>query len=228
MSQRSLYRTAALALILGTVVVTLGNLLAPQGDARSAVASGLYYPIGIAVLVGGLLVMGAWPAVYLRQRLEIGVLGFAGFVLVLAAGMALTVGFPLLQLLTFPWIAAMAVSNHTLDAGPVVFTFFFAVASGVVTLGGTLFGVASLRARVFPRALSVAFIVLSVASAVLGFLSLPGGGGIQVSWWWGTTGTFGVIAYMVGLCWFGIELLRLPGVRAGAADASEADPRATS
>ena len=79
-------------------------------------------------------------------------MSFAGFVLVLAAGMALTVGFPLLQLLTFPWIAAMAVSNHTLDAGPVVFTFFFAVASGVVTLGGPssaspAFGRASSRER---------------------------------------------------------------------------------
>lgn len=219
MSQQRLYRTAALALILGTVMVTVGNLLAPQGDARLAVASELYYPMGIAVIVGGSLVMGAWPAVYLRQHLETGLLGFAGFVLVLVAGMALTVGFPLLQLLTFPWIAATAISNQTLDEGPVVFTVFFAVASGVVTLGGILFGVASIRARIFSRALSVAFIVLAVASAILGFLSLPGGGGIQMSWWWGTTGTFGVIAYMIGLCWFGIELLRGTRVGAGVPDA---------
>ncbi|MBO0702192.1 MAG: hypothetical protein J2P38_04615 [Candidatus Dormibacteraeota bacterium] len=227
MSQQSLYRTAAIALVLGAVIVTLGNLLAPQGDARSAVASGLYYPMGVAVLVGGLLVMGAWPAVYLRQRLETGLLGLAGFVLVLAAGMALTVGFPLLQLLTYPWIATLAVSNRTLDAGPVVFTVFFAVTSGVVTLGGILFGAASLRAGVFSRALSVVFIVLVVASAVLGFLSLPGGGGIQMSWWWGTTGTFGVVAYMIGLCWFGIELFRAPTPRAGVVGTAEADPRLT-
>ena len=53
MSQRSLYRTAALALILGTVVVTLGNLLAPQGDARSAVASGLDYRLESPCSWGG-------------------------------------------------------------------------------------------------------------------------------------------------------------------------------
>ena len=29
-----------------------------------------------------------------------------------------------------------------------------------------------------------------------------------MSWWWGTTGTFGVIAYMAGLFWYGIELFR--------------------
>ena len=29
-----------------------------------------------------------------------------------------------------------------------------------------------------------------------------------MSWWWATTGTFGVIAYMVALAWFAIELLR--------------------
>lgn len=228
MSQERLYRTAALGLIVGTVLVTVGNLLAPQGGARAAVASGLYLPMGIAVLVGGLLVMAGWPAVYLRQRLETGVLGFAGFVAVLVAGMALTVGFPLLQLLTFPWIAAMGVSNHTLDAGPVAFTVFFAVASGVVTLGGILFGVATIRAGVFSRALGVGFIVLAVASAVLGFLSLPGGGGIPMSWWWGTTGTFGVIAYMVALFWFAIELWRASGVRPGVEAAPEAAPRAAS
>lgn len=49
-------------------------------------------------------------------------------------------------------------------------------------------------------------IALSVASLILGFLSLPGGGGLPLSWWWGTTGTFGVVAYMIGLAWYGIEL----------------------
>lgn len=222
MSQHGLYRTAALGLLVGAVLATLGNLLAPQGDARDAVASGLYYPMGIAVLVGGLLVMAGWPALYLRQRSETGLLGFAGFVAVLGAGMALMVGFPLLQLLIFPWVAATPISNRTLDEGPVVFTVFFAVASGVVTLGGILFGVATIRAVVFSRALGVGFIVLAVASAVLGFLSLPGGGGIPMSWWWGTTGTFGVIAYMVALFWSAIELWRVSGLRTAAAAAPEA------
>jgi hypothetical protein len=65
-SDTLLYRLAAVALVVGAVLSAGGNLLAPQGGARAAVASGLYYPMGIAVLLGGLLVMGGWTAVYLR------------------------------------------------------------------------------------------------------------------------------------------------------------------
>ena len=212
MSQMVLYRIAAVALVVGAVLVTGGNLLGPQGDARAAVASGLYLPLALVVLLGGLLVMSGWTAVYLRQRAESGVLGFVGLVAVLAAGILLTVGFPLIQVLIFPWIATMQVSTKTLSNGPDSFTVFFAVASGIVSLGGILFGVATIRARVFSRPLGIGFIVLAVASFVLGFLSLPGGGGIHMSWWWATTGTFGVIAYMVAMAWSGIELFQGVGV----------------
>ena len=183
-----------------------GNLLAPQGNARAAVESPLYYPLALVVLLGGLLVMAGWTAVYLRQRAESGVLGFVSFVAVLASGILLTVGFPLIQVLIFPWIATMQVSTKTLSNGPDSFNVFFAVTSGIVSLGGVLFGVATIRARIFSRPLGIAIIVLAASSFVLGFLSLPGGGGIHMSWWWATTGTFGVVAYMVVMAWFGIEL----------------------
>lgn len=212
MSQAVLYRIAAVALVVGAVLVTAGNLLAPQGNARAAIESPLYYPLALVVLLGGLLVMAGWTAVYLRQRAESGVLGFVGFVAVLAAGMLLTVGFPLIQVLIFPWIATMHVSTATLSEGPASFIVFFAVASAIVSLGGVLFGVATIRARIFSRPLGIGIIVLAVASFVLGFLSLPGGGGIHMSWWWATTGTFGVVAYMVVMAWSGIELFQSVGV----------------
>jgi hypothetical protein len=212
MSQTILYRIAAVALVVGAVLVTAGNLLAPQGDDRAAVESLLYYPLALVVLLGGLLIMAGWTAVYLRQRAESGVLGFVGFVAVLAAGMLLLVGFPLIQVLIFPWIATMHVSTATLSDGPASFTVFFAVASAIVSLGGVLFGVATIRARIFSRPLGIGIIVLAAASFVLGFLSIPGGGGIHMSWWWATTGTFGVVAYMVVMAWFGIELFQSVGV----------------
>jgi len=211
MSRTVLYQIAAVVLVVGAVLTAAGNLLAPQGDARAAIASGRYYPIAVAVLVGGLLVMASLPAVYLRQRAESGVLGFAGMVAMLAAGLPLTVGFPLIQVLIYPWIATMNISNKALNEGPTSFTFFFAVASAVVSLGGVLFGVATIRARIFSRQVGIGLIVLAAASFVLGFLSIPGGGGIRMSWWWGTTGTFGVVAYMVALAWYGIELFRSVG-----------------
>jgi hypothetical protein len=208
MSRTVLYQIAAVALVVGAVLTAVGNLLAPQGDARAAVASGTCYPIALTVLLGGLLVMASFPAVYLRQRAESGVLGFAGMVAILAAGMPLTVGFPLIQLLIYPWIASTNIASKALNDGPVSFTIFFALASAVVSLGGVLFGVATIRAGIFSRPVGIGVIVLAAASFVLGFLSLPGGGGIRMSWWWGTTGTFGVVAYMVALAWYGIELFR--------------------
>jgi hypothetical protein len=211
MSQTSLYRVTAVALIVGAVLTAGGNLLGPQGDARAAVASGMYYPMALVVLLGGLITMASLPAIYLWQRAESGVLGFVGIIAILAAGMCLSVGFPLIQVLMFPWIATMDVSTKILSDGPDAFNFFFAIASGVVSLGGILFGVATIRARRFSRQLGIGFIVLSAASFVLGFLSLPGGGGIHMSWWWATTGTFGVLAYMVALAWYGIALFRSLG-----------------
>jgi hypothetical protein len=62
MSRAVLYKIAAVALLVGAVLSAAGNLLAPQGDARSAVASGMYYPAAVAVLLGGLLIMAGWPA----------------------------------------------------------------------------------------------------------------------------------------------------------------------
>ncbi len=212
MSQTALYRIAAVVLLVGAVLVTAGNLLGPQGGARAAVASGMYYPAAVVVLLGGLLVMAGLPAAYLRQRAESGVLGFVGIIAVFAAAMPLTVGFPLIQVLIFPWIATMSLSDRAFNNGPDSFTIFFAVASFTVSLGGVLFGASIIRAKVFSRQLGIGFIVLTSASLVLGFLSIPGGGGISMSWWWATTGTFGVISYMVALAWLAIELLRSVGV----------------
>ena len=181
MSRTVLYQIAAVVLVVGAVLTAVGNLLAPQGDARAAIASGSYSPIAVAVLLGGLLAMTSLPAVYLRQRAESGVLGFAGMVAILAAGLPLTVGFPLIQVLIYPWIATMNISNKALNEGPTSFTVFFAVASAITSLGGVLFGVATIRARIFSRQVGIGMIVLAAASFVLGFLSLPGGGGIRLS-----------------------------------------------
>ncbi len=216
MSRTALYQIAAAVLVIGAVLTAAGNLLAPQGGARAAVESGRYYQITLIVLLGGLLVMGGWPAVYLRQRAESGILGFVGMAAVLASGLLLTVGFPLIQLLMYPWLSDLNISNKTLNDGPMTFNVFFIVTSAVVSIGGVLFGIATLRARVFSRQVGIGLIVLAVASSILGFLSLPGGGGIHMSWWWATTGTFGVVAYMVALGWYGIELFRTVDTSPGA------------
>jgi hypothetical protein len=179
MTKKSLYKSGAASLVCGAILVTLANLLAPQGDARMAVSSMWYYPAAIVALLGGLILMAGWAAVYLYQRKQSGRLGFVGFVLVLLAGMALNVGFPTVILLIYPWLAHLNIPSHTLNTGPVVFNLLFALSSGIVSIGGIIFGIATLKAKVFSRQLGYSFVVLSFASAILGFLSLPGGGGVR-------------------------------------------------
>ena len=131
--------------------MTVANLLAPQGTVREAVSSPGYYPVSIINLVGGLILMAAWPVAYLYQRRESGRTGFVGFVMVSLCGMALTVGFPTILLLIYPWLAHLNITSHTLNTGPNIFNFFFAISSGLVSIGGIVFGIATIHAKVFTR-----------------------------------------------------------------------------
>ena len=211
-SQTALYQISALMLFVGAVLVTAGNLLGPPGGVREAVASGMYYPAAVVVLFGGVLVMAGLPAVYLRQRADSGVLGFVAIMAVFAAGMLLIVGFALIQVLIFPWIATMNVSNKVLNDGPASFTIFFGSRQR-----HRLAGWGPLRSGHRPGrpgsspagSASAASYSLRPASfsGSLVFQKELGGGGIAMSWWWATTGTFGVTAYMVAMAGFAIELL---------------------
>jgi len=196
MSQSSLYRIAALGLMAGAILVAVCGLLSPQGsNLKAVVESALYYPTAVGVLVGGVLIIAGWPAVYIRQRAETGVLGLVAMLMVLVAGMLLTVAAQFSQTLFFPWLTTLPVSNSQLNNGPAAFGVFFPVASAVVGLGGILFGVATIRARVYSRQLGIGFIVLALASFVLGFLNLPG-----------ALSSLGGAVYMVALAWAGFEL----------------------
>lgn len=194
MSASSLFKLAAVGLIVGAALVTLGDVLTPQGDPKQMVASPLLYPTLIAGVVGSIMIVAAWPAAYLRQRAESGVPGFAGMLTVFAGATAITVGGKLVQLLVFPWLVSV-LSNSQMENGLPALSLFFPISSAVVSLGGVVFAVAMFRAKVFSRPLSVAFGVLAVLSFVLGAPNLP----------------FGIpeIAYMVALAWTGVELYRL-------------------
>jgi len=208
MNKTALYRIGAISLIVGAVLVACSNLVAPQGGVRAAVANAGYYPVALLNFIGGLILMAAWPVAYLYQRKESGRKGLVGFAIVDLFGMALTIGFPTILLLVYPWLASLNISNQELNSGPMIFNFFFAISSGLASIGGVIFGIATVRAKVFSRQLGISFAVLAILGTILGFLSLPGGGGIHMSWWWGTTGTFGVLAFMIGMAWFGVELLQ--------------------
>jgi hypothetical protein len=193
-----LYRAAALSLILGGLLVALGELIEPVGDSPKAlVMSGPYYPSAAVILVGGLLFIAGWPAVYLRQRERAGLLGLIGMLLVLGAGALVTMAISLIRLLIGPWLATLPISNSTLQAGPPALGTYFLAVGLLATLGGLVFAIATIRARSVSRLFAVGFLVLVIVNFVISALSLPG-----------VLGNLGLVAYMLGIAWLGVELYR--------------------
>lgn len=195
MKVSSLLRLAAIGLIIGTIVTIITVSIPQSEDVRASVASPFYYPFTIATLIAGIMIMVSWPAVYLLERGESGILGFLGMLVVFASGVLLTVGIGFAQLLVFPWLATLPISNDVLQKGPEAFNVFFPITTAVVTLGGILFAWASIRAKVYPIWASVLFIVLILVSFVLGFLPIES--------------NISEAFYMLGLLIYGYFLFKL-------------------
>ena len=154
-------------------------------------------------LLGSLLLLVALVGLYARQSEAAGTLGLAGF-LVALVGTGLLVGMMWTMAFVVPSAAieAPAFLDAEETAGPLDMGFML---SGIaVAVGWALFGVATLRARVFPRR---AAIVLKVG-ALLTVLPLPA-----------TT-----LLIDVAVAWLGLSLLSEQG-RSTAETSIGAQPR---
>jgi hypothetical protein len=198
MSAGRLYRVAGVALVGGGALGVVAGLLAPSADSvRDVVSSPLFYPAAIGSVVAGILTTVSWPAMYARQHRQSGWLGLSGFVMVMTGGLLLAVAVPAFQLLAVPWLASLPISQARLEQGPAAFEVFFPIVGLILTAGGVLFGLGSLRARVFSRPFAVGFMGAAVLSLVFGFLTLPG-----------PLNGLGQVVISLALGWAGCELLR--------------------
>lgn len=171
-----LIRWGALSAILGGALLVISDLwgLLTEGlggnqpfsvTARSAsfaVTSGLS-------LLAAILILFALVGLNLRQAEEVGILGRLGFV-VAFLGTALTVGLSWVIFFVAPSVAMEA--PEFLDAEQVAgpLDAGFILTSFVLAVGWALFGVAALRAGIYPRRVTIAFII----AALIQFLPLPG------------------------------------------------------
>lgn len=176
MSASELIRWGALSAILGGALLVISDLwgLLMEGlggdqpfsvTARSAsfaVTSGLS-------LLAAILILFALVGLNLRQAEEVGILGRLGFV-VAFLGTALTVGLSWVIFFVAPSVAMEA--PEFLDAEQVAgpLDAGFILTSFVLAVGWALFGVAALRAGIYPRWVTIAFII----AALIQFLPLPG------------------------------------------------------
>ena len=186
-----------LARILGGLAAGLGGLLTVVADIVGwlgidfenfavAAATGTYIFVALLFLLGAILVLGGLVGLYARQSEEAGSLGLLGF-LVAFLGTALVVGASWERTFTEPALAQVAPELLAQDP-PGWLDFGFILTFALASVGWLLFGVATLRARVYPRATAILLIV----GALISFVPLP----------------LTEVVLAVAIAWLGFDLFR--------------------
>lgn len=206
MSSSLLYRTSGLALLLGAVLGSIGNVLGsvlfPNNDLSQS-SSVVWFAVMLLSFIGSLFLLLGLPAVCVRQAERAGWLGFIGFVLTIIGGFLFT-SFSPTALLILPWLAQEAPKLAASSGPPSLFVFFL-VASLLFAVGGILLGVATMRARILPRWAGLLILV----GAVLNLVSFPLSGVISA-----IVGTAAFIIFAVGFGWIGFSLMSTGNVEA--------------
>lgn len=172
MSSSNLIRWGGLAALIGGVLLVIAGLLGfivfGGGEFSETAQTGTFAFTTLLYLLAITLVLGGLVGLYVSQSEAAGPLGFIAF-LVAFLGTALVVGAFWTQAFVAPTIAE--VNPEFLNEEPAGrLGFGFMLSFSLASLGWLLFGVATLRARVYPRAAAILLIV----GALLGFLPFPG------------------------------------------------------
>ena len=163
MQSSNLIRWAGLAAVLSGVSSVIGDLLSLVVDLESAesAATTPYMLVFLLYLLGTVLLLLGLVGLYSSQSEPAGFLGLLGF-LVAFLGTALVSGALWFELFITPSLAVEAPELAEAELGLAGFAISFLL----VVVGWVLFGVATLRARVYPRLAAALLIVGAVASLV--------------------------------------------------------------
>jgi hypothetical protein len=168
-SQSPLARLAGPSAITAGVLMVGAQLAMLPFDPREHVAtsqSPVFQIGGVAYLLGFVALLVAAVATYLRQHTRAGRFGLVA-VLTAIAGTMLLGGDLWFETFAVPWLADQA--PGALDTEPTTLLAIGAISSYLLfAIGWVLYGIATLRARVFPRSLAIAL----VAGGVIGFNAL--------------------------------------------------------
>ena len=166
MSSSSLIRLAGLAALSSGVLSVIGDLLSLVVDLESPMSAttSSYTIVYFLYLISTALVLLGLVGLYTSQSRAVGILGLVGF-LVAFLGTVMLVGGLWFELFVTPNLAAQAPALVEADLGSLGFTLTFFLGA----FGWVLFGVATLRANVYPRWAAVLLIV----GGVIFFLPVP-------------------------------------------------------
>ena len=166
MSPSDLFRLGGLAAVGAGVLTIIGELvgLSVYFEDMAVAATTVSYALAFWLyMLGSVLLLGGLVALYVYQSKEAGILGVVGFV-VAFLGTALIVGADWAQVFIGPLLAVNA--PQILELGPTTGLVLTFITLGV---GWLLFGIATLRAGVFPRWAAI----LLMVGAVLSFFPVP-------------------------------------------------------
>ena len=206
MSSATLYRWSGIVLLvgslLGLVYSILDTLLYPGHNQTAQQILSTPFIIDASVfLVWALLLALGLPGLYLRQAARAGALGFAGFVLVSLGVLLGGVAFAIIQATIFPYLAQLLPKALGPGGQPPVAVLLLVIIGPALLLaiGAILLGIATMRARVFPRWAGMLLIVAGVVF-LLSIPPIPSPFGDII-------GLAGNLVFFVTLAWFGYTLV---------------------
>jgi len=180
MSSSTLFRLSGAALVLGGALGAAGQLLHPadpEGPAMLAAYAQASQPIHLMLFFAVMLVLLGLPGVYARQSEQTGLLGLVGFLL-------LFFGVPLVDLIhsVVDFAILPAVVEQAPDQAMSVVLAAFEDPSWAILqmlgfpllgLGVIVFGIATIRARVFPRWSGWVLVAVPIVGIISRFLPIP-------------------------------------------------------
>jgi hypothetical protein len=174
MSSATLYRWSGGTLIVSSLLliieVILSNVMCPGHNCTPQQEMSLPWLLVVLTwLIGSLLFVIGSPGMYLRQAGRAGALGFVGFILLFFAVLLGEAAFSLLQIIVLPYLAQKAPLLIGPNGGPPALFVLFIVAPLMLSIGAILLGIATMRARVFPRWTGI----LLLASGIIFLLTIP-------------------------------------------------------
>ena len=211
MSPTTLSRLSGLALTCGSALFAIGNLLHPIDHSPTSQASPTWEAAHVTMVLALMLMALGLPGVYARQAVRAGNLGLAGLVLLFVGMIAIIPGL-WHEAFVVPAIgpeAARAVEQGTGGRWHVI-------ADTVFLVGHVAFGLATFRARVFPRAVANLLLVSAGVASASAVLVLAGGLSTPPSV---VAIMAGAVLLSLGYAWLGCaQVASLRGVEAPSAD----------
>lgn len=197
MSSTTLYRLSGISLLIGSLLTISGFI--PDLIVEHSSGSTIAAATALLRLIGLMLVVLGLPGMYARLAERAGMLGLLGFIVTL---FSLLMGIAYQPIFAFvnPFLATHAPA--LLNGRPPQGLLIFFIVGGLLGLaGGTMLGIAVMRAAVLPRWAGLVLIAGEVVSLIGNFLGL--GQSIE---------NVGEVIFLVGLAWLAVGLLsKQPG-----------------